>query len=585
MNHTESLTRYVANFVDELYQSGMRDVVISPGSRSTPLAMTFATYPHIMHWINMDERSAAFFALGIAKQTKRPVALVCTSGTAAANYYPAIIEAYYSRVPLLILTADRPHELRDVGAPQAINQLQLYGDYVKWFHDMGLPEPIEGQATYVRGKAARAYHIANTVNRGAVQLNFPFREPLVPDFSVADLWGSDQEIAHLEMTQGKNQLTDKQLSVLHERLKQHKNGVIVCGPMEDQRAQEAITALAKLWGVPLLADPLSQLRSGSHDKTQVIESYDAILKHKETRAKLKPDFIIRFGAMPVSKPYTLWLKENQNTDYYVVEEVEGYRDPVGHQATVIYTEPELLCEALLKKEETLQFSQSWLQNWQQFNAIAIDILAKKTSITLTEGHVVNAIAKAIPDNSVFYVGNSMAIRDVDTFWFHTDKQIRILANRGANGIDGVTSSALGTATSSKRVTLLIGDLSFFHDQNGLLLTKHYPLDITIVLLNNNGGGIFSFLPQAKQEVPHFEALFGTPMNLDFSHIANLYQASYYTPSNWDSLQSALIDSYQIPGVSIVEVKTNRAENATWHEDKWQEIAEQLGGEADVFDSK
>ncbi|GGM37018.1 2-succinyl-5-enolpyruvyl-6-hydroxy-3-cyclohexene-1-carboxylate synthase [Paraliobacillus quinghaiensis] len=584
MNHTESLTRYVANFVDELYQSGLRDVVISPGSRSTPLAMTFATYPHITHWINMDERSAAFFALGIAKQTQRPVALVCTSGTAAANYYPAVIEAYYSRVPLLILTADRPHELRDVGAPQAINQTKLYGDYVKWFHDMGLPEPIEGQVTYVRGKAARAFHIANTANRGVVQLNFPFREPLVPDFSMVDLWGLNQDIAHLDMTEGKKQLTDKQLTVLHDRIKQHENGVIVCGLMEDQRAQEAITALAKFWGIPLFADPLSQLRSGSHDKTQVIESYDAILKHQETRDRLRPDFIIRFGAMPVSKPYTLWLKENPNTDHYIVEEVEGYREPIGHQSTIIHGEPKLLCEALLHKESP-RFNQSWLKSWQEYNEIAVDILAKKMSETLTEGHVVNAIAKVIPDNSVFYVGNSMAIRDVDTFWFHTDKQIRILANRGANGIDGVTSSALGTATSGKRVTLLIGDLSFFHDQNGLLLTKHYTMDITIVLLNNNGGGIFSFLPQAKQEVPHFEALFGTPMNLDFLHIANLYQASYYNPSDWDALQSALTDSYQIPGLSLIEVKTNRAENATWHEDKWKEIAEQLKGESDVSDSE
>ncbi|WP_117148904.1 2-succinyl-5-enolpyruvyl-6-hydroxy-3-cyclohexene-1-carboxylic-acid synthase [Paraliobacillus zengyii] len=579
MNHTESLTRFVTSFVDELYQNGLRDVIISPGSRSTPLAMTFAAYRSVKHWINMDERSAAFFALGIAKQTKRPVALVCTSGTAAANYYPAIIEAFYSRVPLLILTADRPHELRDVGAPQAINQIHLYGDYVKWFHDMSLPELTDQQGNYVRGKAAAAYKIANTANRAAVQVNFPFREPLVPDFSLDNLWDENKETAHLEVKQGKKQLSAEQLIALHKQFLTKQKGLIVCGPMEDQQAQKEIIALANAWQLPLLADPLSQLRSGDYDKSNVIESYDAILKHKQTRDLFRPDFVIRFGAQPVSKPYTLWLKENPQIDHYVVEEAEGYREPIGHQSTVIYADPQLFCQGLITNPVPY-FDQNWLKEWQKGNSIAKKVLQKSASQVITEGDVVQYIEEIIPNNSTFFVGNSMAIRDVDTFWFNTDKQIRILANRGANGIDGVTSSALGAASSAERVTLLLGDLSFFHDQNGLLMTKRYSLNITIVLINNNGGGIFSFLPQAKQDVPHYEELFGTPMDLDFSHVVELYEGLYESPTDWQTFKLALEKSYQTEGLSVIELKTDRSDNVAWHEEKWQTIASHLEGEYD-----
>lgn len=584
MNHTESLTRYVTRFVDELYQNGLRDVVISPGSRSTPLALSFAAFSSIKHWVNMDERSAAFFALGIAKQTKRPVALVCTSGTAAANYYPAIIEAFYSRVPLLVLTADRPHELRDVGAPQAINQIHLYGDYVKLFHDMSLPELTDQQGTYVRGKASAAYKTANTANRAAVQINFPFREPLVPDFSLENLWSADKDTPHLEVKQGKKQLLKEQLTALHNQFSTKQKGIIMCGPMEDQQAQKEIIALANAWQLPLFADPLSQLRSGDGDKSNMIESYDAILKHKQTRDLFKPDFVIRFGAQPVSKPYTLWLKENAQIVHYVVEEAEGYREPIGHQSTVIYADPQLFCEGLVTNPVP-HFDQQWLKDWQKGNRMAKQVLQESTSPFVTEGHVVQHIAEIIPNNSTFFVGNSMAIRDVDTFWFNTDKQIRILANRGANGIDGVTSSALGAATAVDRVTLLLGDLSFFHDQNGLFMTKHYSLNITIVLVNNNGGGIFSFLPQAKQEVEHYEELFGTPMDLDFSHVVTLYQGQYTNPTDWQAFQTALEKSYQTEGLSVIELKTDRNDNVAWHEEKWQTIARHLECEYDASNGK
>src|SRR5699024_9272296 len=256
-------------------------------------------------WVIIDERSAAFFALGMAKQKKQPVAMLCTSGTAAANYFPAIVEAHYSRVPLVVLTADRPHELRDIGAPQAIEQIKLYGDYVKWFQEMALPEATSDMLNYVRSKAARAVYLAAEGNAGPVHLNFPFREPLVPDFTLENLWGKqdNQNNSYHAITTGKKELSDYQLEQLVEQLQDKKRGLVVSWPQLDKAFPHASSPVAFEWVLPLLADPVSQVRSGNHYKHYVIEVYDAILRNETVREQLKPDFIIRFGAMPVSKPY------------------------------------------------------------------------------------------------------------------------------------------------------------------------------------------------------------------------------------------------------------------------------------------
>lgn len=264
-----------SKLVDELVAAGVTDAVISPGSRSTPMAMTMTEHPDLKQWVIIDERSAAFFALGMAKQTKRPVAIVCTSGTAAANYFPAIVEAHYSRVPLIVLTADRPHELRDVGAPQSIGQLELYGDYPKWFHEMALPEAGEDMLGYVRNKASRAVQTAAQGNAGPVHLNFPFREPLIPDFSLEDLWGDREGGPYRARTEGKRRLDSQQLEQISKKLASSGKGLIICGPQTDPDLTEALAVLAREWEVPVLADPLSQLRAGSHPKDYMIEGYDA----------------------------------------------------------------------------------------------------------------------------------------------------------------------------------------------------------------------------------------------------------------------------------------------------------------------
>ncbi|MGN8645248.1 2-succinyl-5-enolpyruvyl-6-hydroxy-3-cyclohexene-1-carboxylic-acid synthase [Gracilibacillus sp. HCP3S3_G5_1] len=565
MSHIESLTKYIGHFVDQLYKSGVRDIVISPGSRSTPLSLAFAEYNQFNIWVDIDERSAGYFATGIAKQTKKAVVLVCSSGTAAANYYPAVIEASHGRIPLLVLTADRPHELRDVGAPQAIDQLKIYGNYVKWFHEMALPEATPNMLQYARNHADRAVHTSLFQVKGPVHLNFPFREPLIPDFRIKGAWGEDVVITH-HFPFEETRISEEALAAIERQLYGKKRGIIVCGPHDYSDLANAVLYLAKKWQLPVFADPLSSLRLLTGENV-IVESYDSILKSKKVREQINIDFIIRFGAMPVSKPVLQLLQEN-DIEQFIIDEDVTFRNPSIKSAHYLYGKPANI--AIQLASLSLSFDKAWLSIWQELNAVAKKILSKEQQ-ALTEGLAVRGIQTVIPDESILFVGNSMPIRDVDTFWVATEKKIRVHANRGANGIDGIISTALGMASTGKRVTLLIGDISFLHSMNGLLLTSNYPLNLTVVLINNQGGGIFSFLPQAKAGNPHYEMLFGTPQSIAFDKVAALYNVAFTRVEEWSAYLRALESSYKQKGVSLIEVKTDRDQNVTWHQMKWQEI--------------
>ncbi|GAE94022.1 2-succinyl-5-enolpyruvyl-6-hydroxy-3-cyclohexene-1-carboxylic-acid synthase [Gracilibacillus boraciitolerans JCM 21714] len=568
MSHISSLTKYVGNFVDQLYQSGVRHIVISPGSRSTPLSLTFAEYNRFQIWVDIDERSAGFFGLGIAKETKEAVVLVCSSGTAAANYFPAIIEAYYSRTPLIVLTADRPHELRDVGAPQAIDQIKLYGNYVNWFHEMALPEETDHVLQYVRNHADRAVKKSTDLVKGPVHLNFPFREPLIPDFSLSDIWGGEDSRFLMHYRANDTRLDKHTLADIYEKLRSKQKGMIVCGPHDSPVLAKHILLLAEAWNIPVLADPLSLLRDIRGGNETVIESYDSILKSSKVRDRLEVDFILRFGAMPVSKSF-LQLVQERNIEQFIVDEEISYRNPsINGGAHYIYGEPIAIADQLTQLP--LSFDLNWLAFWQDLNRETKDILRSDQSL-LTEGTAVQGIQSSIPIKSTLFVGNSMPIRDVDTFWFTSDKEVTIVANRGANGIDGILSTALGTAATGKHVTLLVGDISFLHSINGLLMTQNYDFNLTIVLINNQGGGIFSFLPQAKEDNSHYELLFGTPQNISMEKVAALYEIEFELVTDWTQYQEALNRSYQNGGVSLIEVQTVRNENVSWHQSKWQEV--------------
>jgi len=571
MEHVESLTKYVTHFVDQLVFSGVEHVVISPGSRSTPLAMTLAEHSEINHWVHLDERSAAFFALGIAKEQHKPVALVCTSGTAAANYYPAIVEAYYSRVPLLVLTADRPHELRDTGAPQAIDQTDMFGSYVRWYQDLAVPE--EGLHMYARRQAARAIEEAVGNHAGPVHLNLPFREPLVPDFNLQGLWREGVQPIPRALS-GNPALQEEVLEELFQRLKSYERGVIVVGPQADEKLAPFVTTLAARLGVPILADPLSQLRAGAHDKRNIIENYDALLKSERIQELIEPDYIIRFGAMPVSKAYLKWLKKITHADHFIVDTYKSYREPAGITTQFIWSDPAILCSKLSGFFQEGSYETDWLELWHKLNNTAKNQMLSEPEDQMNEGHAVVYLSEALPDNSNLFVGNSMPIRDVDSFFMSTPKSVKVLANRGANGIDGVLSAALGSSVSGRRTTLLLGDLSFYHDFNGMLIAKHKGLPLTIVVINNNGGGIFSYLPQVNHP-DHFEELFGTPLDLDFSKIVEMYGGVHRKAENWDEYKNALAESYGYEGLFVVEVITNREDHVAFHKAKWQSIEESI----------
>lgn len=574
MNHQESLTAYIAAFVAELVQTGVTDVVVSPGSRSTPMAMVMAEHPKLKLHIHVDERSAAFFALGIAKVINKPVALLCTSGTAAANYFPAIVEARYSRVPLIVLTADRPHELREVGAPQAIDQIHLYGQHVKWFSEMALPEKNNEIIRYARTVCARAASIACQAPAGPVHLNFPFREPLIPNLDEALFQMDERPQGYVHVRNSELTISNEQFADIAEKMENQKKGIIVCGNIADEKFANAVTKLAEKLNFPILADPLSQLRSGHHNLDHVIEAYDTFLRNEDAKSFLKPDVVIRFGAMPISKALSIFLKENHEAEQYVIDGAGGWRDPAALSSEMIFCKETIFCDKMLSHIKP-SGERDYLKKWQDINLLTKENMVLIKDLTkLSEGRLFYQFADILPDGAVLFVGNSMPIRDLDSFFINNNKSIKVIANRGANGIDGTVSTALGAALYSKPLYLVLGDLTFFHDLNGLIAAKLYQIDIHIIVINNNGGGIFSFLPQS-QHPKNFELLFGTPLNIEFEHAVKMFNGSYTRIDDWDHFASVMNRSNETKGLNVYEIVTNRESNLTEHREFWRIVSQQI----------
>lgn len=585
----EGTTLYLGAFVDELVRSGLKHMVVSPGSRSTPIAVLAAEHPDLKIWIQIDERSAAFFALGLAKSSRQPVALLCTSGTAAANYYPAIAEANLSRVPLVVLTADRPHELRGVGAPQTIDQLGMYGSHAKWFMEMPLPEAAPAMLRHARVTASRAMMTAGTAPAGVVHLNFPLREPLLPNLDHPQLFADarrDNSQAYTAVAEAQAGLSEAALQQLADELSATRKGLIVCGPHDDPRFAERVIQLAELLQYPIIADPLSQLRSGAHSKRLIIDSYDAFLRIDSIAEELQPDVLLRFGAMPVSKPLLLYMSKHEQAKHIVVDEA-GWRDPTLLVAARVMAEPAIFCEQLAAKlgqerKGDANADSAWLKRWQLLQLSSQEVLTEAAAAEadggLFEGSVVYQLQQLMNRHSTLFVGNSMPIRDVDSFWRTDDKGIRMMANRGANGIDGLVSTAMGVSAMQRGTVLLLGDLSFYHDLNGLLGAKLHGLDLTIVIVNNDGGGIFSFLPQA-QLPNHFETLFGTPIGLDYEHAAKLYGGQFQRVYSWAQFQQAFQQAQASGGLQMIELPTDRAVNVELHRSIWPKLAERLAAES------
>jgi 2-succinyl-5-enolpyruvyl-6-hydroxy-3-cyclohexene-1-carboxylate synthase len=591
---------YVDAFVDELQRAGVRNVVICPGSRSTPLAMAFTAQAGIRIWMHVDERSAAYFGLGMAKQLRQPVALLSTSGTAAANFMPAVVEAKLTHVPLLVLTADRPHELRDNGAPQSIDQNRLYGTYVKWFVEVALPEATNAALRYIRTIAARAAASARAIPAGPVHLNFPFREPLTPEpipgqtlppVAQRDLvaWqGRPDNAPYVEVREvSLGAPTAATIGYLIDMVREVRRGLIIVGPNDDPALIEPVVRLARHLGYPILADPLSQLRCGDHDRIKVLSSYDAFLRIDSFIEGVQPELILRFGAMPISKPLLLYLKRYASCPLVIIDGHGGWEEPTQLASELIHANPAALCQTLLttldqyNKSEEIQssVSQEWLTTWQDADKVTRQTLqnAVQDFNELFEGRVFTELARLLPGGTTLYTGNSMPVRDLDTFFWCSEHRIRIMGNRGASGIDGVVSSALGAsagAGQNEPTVLVLGDLSFFHDLNGLFAARLHQLNLTIVLINNDGGGIFSFLPQAAYP-EHFEQLFGTPTGLDFRLAVQMYGGQFQRVDTWEQFRKAVSRGLNTGGLHVIEVLTERTSNVKMHRQLWEVIGKTL----------
>ncbi|AVQ32679.1 2-succinyl-5-enolpyruvyl-6-hydroxy-3-cyclohexene-1-carboxylic-acid synthase [Staphylococcus muscae] len=548
--HQQNLTEQVFHFASELYAYGIREVVISPGSRSTPLAIAFECHPEIKTWVHPDERSAAFFALGLIKGSERPVALLCTSGTASANYVPAVAESDISRLPLVVLTSDRPHELRGIGAPQAINQVNMFENYVRYQFDMPLADGTIGCIETNQYQLERASQYFDGPQQGPVHFNLPFAEPLTPDLSRKDLLTTHTYTpTHYQKTMDP--------TVLEKTLRQPK-GLIVVGDMQHQDISQILT-FSTVYDLPILADPLNSIRSTKHPN--VIATYDLLLR---SGMSLEADFVIRVGKPVISKKLNQWLKQTSAEQILVQNSAD--RDAFPKKPDYFF---EMSANDFFRSLETvpIAYRKKWLNDWQTLEQQArAEVTALQNNATGEAAYVSRLLEKFGKDDCLF-VSNSMPIRDVDNLYF--DNEARIYANRGANGIDGIVSTALGMAVH-RSVTLLIGDLALYHDMNGLLMSKLNDIQMNIILLNNNGGGIFSYLPQKQQAPEHFERLFGTPMHLDFEHVAVLYGFGYQQIMDLDTMSYT-----KLPKMAshLMEIKTDREKNHEMHQRLYQCLGE------------
>lgn len=551
-NKNEALTTQVYTFASELFAYGVREVVISPGSRSTPLAIALEAHPNIKTWIHPDERSAAFFALGLIKGSQRPVAILCTSGTAAANYTPAIAESQISRIPLIVLTSDRPHELRSVGAPQAINQVNMFSNYVNFQFDMPIADGTTNMLDTIHYQMQIASQYLYGPHKGPIHFNMPFREPLTPDLDRTELLKSETKtLPHYQKMIHVDPIKDKI---------EKSKGLIIVGDMQHQEVDQILT-YSTVFDIPVLADPLSQLRR--HNHPNVITTYDLLYR---AGMDWDVDFVIRVGKPVISKKLNQWLKTTSAFQILVQNNDKIDVFPVPPDASYEISANDFFRS--LMEERTVD-RKAWLQQWQSLEKQArIEINDYLQHATDEAAYVGTLISKLTSEDALF-VSNSMPIRDIDNLLF--DNEAEIYANRGANGIDGVVSTALGMAVH-KKVTLLIGDLAFYHDMNGLLMSKINDIHLNIVLLNNDGGGIFSYLPQKASAEAYFERLFGTPTGLDFEHAALLYDFNF---KRFDHLNDFKYESFSKLGSNVYEVITDREDNLQQHQILYKKLSEMI----------
>lgn len=579
--------------VDELARGGLEHVCVTPGSRSAPLVMACARDGRLTTWVHLDERSAAFFALGIGKATGAPASVVTTSGTATANLLPAVVEASRGGVPLLVLTADRPLRLRGSDANQTIDQGRIYGCYPRESLDAGDPAPEGLRAT----RALASTAVARTLlpDPGPVHLNLPFDKPLEPvemdasreaSLRSADPLGLDgrPDGARMLPIQGfAAGPTPGEEDVVAGFLGAGQKGVIVAGPVADPEAVgPLLVRLSGATGFPLLADPLSGARFGHDRPSLLIAHADLFLRDGAARDALRPDLILRVGRPPTSAGVLTFLRECSGVPQLVVAHGPPLKDSLSPTSRRVQGNvPFVLARAAEACEP--EAADGWKDLWQRVEGAAREAVHAAQGVFF-EGDVLSAVVDAVPPGGALFVSNSMPVRDLDAFGGAWAKPLRTFANRGASGIDGVVSTAAGIAAANAPcpedrgrrrrppVVAVLGDVAFLHDANGLFVVGRDRLNVLFVVINNDGGGIFHMLPISKHE-PEFTRYFTTPHGLDFRHLAALYGIPHRRVDEATGLREELARSVIEPGPKILEIRTDRSENQRRHREVAHAVAE------------
>ena len=552
--------QWAYQFAHTAYTLGIRHVCISPGSRSTPLTLAFTNYQGFRLYSHIDERSCGYFALGISKVTQQPTIVISTSGTAAANLFPAIIEAYYSNVPFMICTADRPPELQNTGANQTIDQQNLYGNKVHLYQDMGIPEDSKEKYNQLFHFTIEGYQASLDIPPGPVHLNFPFRKPLEPNpernIETLQPLLSEIDISHIYSDKYIDFDDDFSVQKIAEN---SKRGIIFIGPMEfNPGVSEAIITLAEHLNFPVFSDGLSQIRFGASDHSTVCHYAANYLDSPLFTGELRPDLILRFGNMPTSKAGIEFLRNNTEVTQILINESGVKTDSTHSLDRHITAQIIPFCQRINEKFESPhnKSRQNYLEAVKKVDAIAQTYI-HEDSTGEREIHLFRELIPLLEKPVNLMVSNSMPVRDLDAFAPPSSRQIPLYFNRGASGIDGIISTAFGVAAASGQPTVLItGDLAFYHDMNGLLAWKRYQIPLTIILVNNNGGSIFEMLPVSALKSKGFSEFFVTQHHLNFATFIKGYEGQYYQPETWEEFRRAVTSSVHTDNLSIIELRTD-----------------------------
>ena len=575
MDPTNRNTALASALVEELARCGVRRAVVSPGSRSTPLAVALWRQPAIAVEVILDERSAGFFALGSALATRVPAVVLCTSGSAAAHLHPAIVEADEASVPLIALTADRPPELRGIGAGQTIDQLKLYGDAVRWFCEVGTHEADDAGLLHFRSVACRAFAAAAGDPRpGPVHLNVPWREPLAPVEVKEQVTASDplalegrgdRPLTAVARPTGAPEL--ELLERICEEIASEPRGLIVAGRQPDPDLADPIVRLAASARYPILAEPTSQLRLGPHDRSRIVSSYDLLAR--ESPSTLEPRLVVRVGDMPTSKALRVWLGRIPDLRQIVIEPRVEWREPTRRAELLVRAEPGALAGRLSqllaeRGRENEDAAEEFSSGWTAADRAARAAIASELEVLgeLSEPGAWLALAGALREGDSVLAASSMPVRDLETFLPPSPARVRFFSNRGANGIDGLVSTAAGIAADGgARTWVVLGDLALVHDLGGLRAAREIP-GLRLLVLDNAGGGIFHFLPQAEaMGRDEFEALLGTPAGLDLAAAGELFGLGPVTPRSPSELAEALAGEAR-----MIIVPVDRGRNLELHRD-------------------